>query len=383
MRRREFPALSAAAVSTGLSRVSAATPAPLRQAAHAYTFDANPTGRTLKTPAGRIVFDYVTKKPAETDMTANSVCCFHPLNTPGGERLTVFGQGHGHYRGVFFAWHTVEFHELVPAPPEGRRSGGRAGPRGTPAGGNARRGGGAAPGPPPSPEVLARQNQATRSNVYVGDYWGWGRYAVMAGRVIRNRDLRLVRADATSAEIAAENEWTVLDAVYMNELLTAVVREVPGAYVLDLTYRFAPRDVDVVLPTWSFGGLCVSAAPMPSRRTTKGPKGALMGEPEHDRRRDVLARCCVVPSDARARRKDRRLRRGESPVDSEDPLVESAEYRQHRPEHRDLWRRHDPARSAARAQVSRGRVRRRAGSRTDERTVGGIPEGLADESASQ
>ena len=265
--------LSTAAVSTRLTRVSAATPAPVRQTARAFTFDVNPLGRTLKTPAGRVVFDYVTKKPAETDMTANSVCCFHPLNTPGGEPLTVFGQGHGHYRGVFFAWHTVEFHELIPAPPEGRRGGGRGGPRGAPAGGNARRGGGPAPGPPPSPEVLARQNQPTRSNVYVGDYWGWGRYAVMGGRVIRNRDVRLVRADATSAEIAAENEWTVLDTVYMNESLTAVVREAPGAYVLDLTYRFAPKDVDVVLPTWSFGGLCVSGRSDAESAYYEGPEG--------------------------------------------------------------------------------------------------------------
>ena len=31
------------------------------------------------------------------------------------------------------------------------------------------------------------------------DFWGWGRYAPTAGRVIANRDLRLVSADASSA----------------------------------------------------------------------------------------------------------------------------------------------------------------------------------------
>ena len=25
----------------------------------------------------------------------------------------------------------------------------------------------------------------------VGDYWGWGRYALLAGRVIKNRDVQL------------------------------------------------------------------------------------------------------------------------------------------------------------------------------------------------
>jgi hypothetical protein len=108
MRRRDFLAmstLSAASAVVTLSAHDGVRRPP--QSGRAFAFDTNPLGRTLKAPDGRAVFDYVTKKAPDTDMTASSVCCFHPLMTPAGERVTVFGQGHGHYRGVFFAWRHV------------------------------------------------------------------------------------------------------------------------------------------------------------------------------------------------------------------------------------------------------------------------------------
>lgn len=275
MKRREF-------LLTGAGAALAATARGRAQgAAGGYTLVSGPTGKTLRTPDGRTVFEYMTSKPADTDMSANSVCCFAPLNSPGGERLTVFGAGHRHYRGVFFGWHTVEFREPIPAPAlrgggpggaggrgrgdaagagGGRRAGGGPGGPGGPGGGPGVPGGGGRANmpPPPSPEVLARQNQPTRGNVLVGDYWGWGRYALMNGRVIRNRDVQLVRADRAAAELDIQNEWMVHDQALMREALTAGVHAVPGAYVLDLTYRFTPINVDVVLPEWSFGGFCVS-----------------------------------------------------------------------------------------------------------------------------
>lgn len=260
MRRREFLMATA-----GLAVATAGNARAMSQSPNgAYSLVTGPLGKTLRTPDGRTVFEYMTSKPAETDMTANSVCCFAPLNSPGGERLTVFGSGHRHYRGVFFGWHTVEFREPIPAPAAraggpGAAGGGRAGRAGGEAAdGGGRRGGGAPALPPPSPEVLARQNQPTRGNVLVGDYWGWGRYALMTNRVIRNRDVRLVNADRAAAELEIQNDWTVNDQVLMKEALTTMVHMVPGAYVLDLTYRFTPNSVDVVLPEWSFGGFCVS-----------------------------------------------------------------------------------------------------------------------------
>lgn len=241
MKRRDFLLTTAAATLLGRTRGSEAGPT------EAYSVVTGPLGKTLKTPDGRTVFEYMTSKPADTDMSANSACCFAPLNSPAGERLTVFGAGHRHYRGVFFGWHTVEFREPIPAPtPRGAGPGGVGG------------GGGRATMPPPSPEVLARQNQPTRGNVLIGDYWGWGRYALTSGCVIKNRDVQLAKADRTTAELVIQNEWTIHDQVLMREALTAGVHAVPDAYVLDLTYRFTPNNVDIVLPEWSFGGFCVS-----------------------------------------------------------------------------------------------------------------------------
>ena len=288
MRRREFLAATAGAalLATRETRVAGQ--------AGGYTLVSGPLGKTLKTPDGRTVFEYMTVKPAETDMSANSVCCFAPLNSPLGERLTVFGAGHRHYRGVFFGWHTVEFREPIPQPAargggaggggRGQRAGGGGGGRagggaaaGGPAAGGAQGagggGGGRAAMPPPSPEVLARQNGPTRGNVMVGDYWGWGRYALLAGRVIKNRDVQLAKADRASAQLEIQNDWTVHDQALMREALTAVVREVPGAYVLDLTYRFSPNNVDVVLPEWSFGGFCVSGRSDAQSAYYFGPDG--------------------------------------------------------------------------------------------------------------
>ena len=275
MRRREFlVAAAGTAVIAGTGRGVAGQ-------AGAYTLAAGPNGKTLRTPDGRIVFEYMTQKPSDTDMSANSVCCFAPVNSPAGERLTVFGQGHRHYRGVFFGWHTVEFREPVPAPAmpggggrgAGRRGGGDGGRTG---GDGAGRQGGAAgrpAGPPPSPEVLARQNQPTRGNVLIGDYWGWGRYALVNGRAIKNRDVKLVSADRLSAQLEMQNEWMVYDQALLHESLSASIREVPGAYVLDLTYVFAPNNVDVVLPEWSFGGFCVSGRSDAQSAYYFGPDG--------------------------------------------------------------------------------------------------------------
>ena len=62
-----------------------------------------------KTPGGRAVFRYMTKKPAETNLTANSVCCLYPVYTPSGEAAVDFAPGdHRHHRGVFLAWHATK-----------------------------------------------------------------------------------------------------------------------------------------------------------------------------------------------------------------------------------------------------------------------------------
>lgn len=194
--RRAFLALSgAAAIGTSL-----------RSQARAYTLEPDAAGKTLKDPNGRVVLGYLTSKPAGVPLESNSACCIHPFNTLGGERATdIAPADHRTHRGIFFAWHDMEF-----------------------------RGKG---------ETLR------------GDFWGWGKFAPTEGRVIQNRDLRLVRADATSAEIAVRNDWMIGSQAVLQEATTIRVGEEQGARVLDLTYRFT-SDRDVTLNQMAFTGLC-------------------------------------------------------------------------------------------------------------------------------
>ena len=75
-----------------------------------YTLVPEADGSSLRGADGRVGFTYLTKKPAGSNLKANSACCFHPLNTPSGERITDLAPGdHVHHRGVFLAWHAMEF----------------------------------------------------------------------------------------------------------------------------------------------------------------------------------------------------------------------------------------------------------------------------------
>jgi hypothetical protein len=165
----------------------------------------------------------MTRKPEKTNLKANSVCCFHPLNTPSGQRLTDLAPGdHHHHRGVFLAWHTLEFREQADFSAFG----------------------------PTGP---------TRGwNISRGDFWGWGQYAPTDGVVIKNRSVKLAEADADHAAVKIANAWTIRDRVMMDETTDATVREQGGVYVLDLDYQLTPR-VDLVLNHTAFGGFCVRA----------------------------------------------------------------------------------------------------------------------------
>ncbi len=189
----------------------------------AFTLVPDPHGMILRTPDGRTVFRYMTKKPAVTNLAANSVCCFHPLLTPSGERVTDLAPGdHHHHRGVFLAWHTTEFREEADFS--------ALGPTAPPRGWNIRR----------------------------GDFWGWGQYAPTEGVVIQNRDVKLVKADGEHAELAIQNAWQIRGKTMMDEINSVEVRRHKGAYVVDLDYRLLPV-FDLVLNHTAFGGFCVRA----------------------------------------------------------------------------------------------------------------------------
>ena len=192
--RRGFLSMSTAAALGG----------SLRGQSRAYTLEADAFGKTLKDPNGRVVLGYLTSKP--TGLEGNSACCIHPFNTLGGERATdIAPPDHRNHRGMFFAWHDMTF---------------------------------------------SRKDETLR-----GDFWGWGEFAPIEGRVIANRDVRLTRADAASAEIAVRNDWLIADKPVMQEETTILAAEEDRARVLDLTYRFT-SDYDVTLNQMAFTGFC-------------------------------------------------------------------------------------------------------------------------------
>jgi hypothetical protein len=160
----------------------------------------------LKTPDGRVVFEYLTKKPEGVPLTAPSAACFHPVNTPSGVRVTnIAPNDHPHHRGIFFGWHDAEFR---------------------------------------TPEVVK------------ADYWGWGSLAPREGRVVQTRDIKLVSADEKHAKVAINNEWLVDGKKMGDEIDTVTVTERDTVFVLDLEYKIAPL-YEFVAHKNAFGGFDV------------------------------------------------------------------------------------------------------------------------------
>jgi hypothetical protein len=188
------------------------------RAAGAYTLEPVAYGMQLKTPDGRVVFEYMTKKPDSVGLTSPSVACFHPVNTPSGERVTALApDDHPHHRGMYIAWHDAEFRQ---------------------------------------PLDLSRRTPTSPLygwNITKVDFWGWGQYAPRDGRVIQNHDLKLASTDATKAEIEVHNDWNVNNRKMADETTTATAAEREGVYVIDVVFRLAVR-VDYQLNKQSFSG---------------------------------------------------------------------------------------------------------------------------------
>lgn len=191
-----------------------------------FTLKPDEHGMVLKTPDGRTVFRYMTKKPAQSKLTANSVCCLFPLKTPSGEDMVEFAPSdHPHHRGVFLTWHAMQ----------GKKA---------------------------------------------ADFWGWGEFAPTKDRVITNRSVKLVKADARHAELAVHNDWTAEGELMIEEDLSIKARETKGVYVVDLDFRLTPAS-DVTLRQTAFSGLCVKAR-KDGKAAYSDPKGEVkLPAPHH------------------------------------------------------------------------------------------------------
>ncbi len=175
----------------------------------------------LKTPDGRVVFEYLTKKPDNIGLTSPSAACFHPVNTPSGQCITsIAPDDHPHHRGIFFGWHDSAFYE-----PQVR--------------------------PNPSPTSSMRAATVRRA-----DFWGWGVFAPRDGRLVQNREIKLLNADAAHAELAIHNDLLVENRKMGEENDTVTVTERDGVFVLDLAYTIAPT-VEYRLNQNAFGGFDV------------------------------------------------------------------------------------------------------------------------------
>jgi hypothetical protein len=195
-----------AAPAVGVLALVCALGVPQAARGASYTLTPTASGMELKTPDGRVVLEYLTKKPEGVPLTSPSVACFHPVNTPSGERVTnIAPNDHPHHRGIFFGWHDAEFH---------------------------------------TPEVIK------------ADFWGWGALAPREGRVVQTKEVKLVEADENHAKINILNEWLVDGKKMGDEIDSATVTERDGVFVLDLEYRIAPL-YEYVAAKNAFGGFDV------------------------------------------------------------------------------------------------------------------------------
>jgi hypothetical protein len=188
-----------------------------------YTLVPVASGMELHAPNGKLVLEYVTVRPDNIGLTAPSAAYFDPVNTPSGERVTnVAPNDHPHHRGIFFGFMNSEFHvpnDYSNAPPT---------------------------------------HPVTGFTVERGDFWAWGAYAPREGRVIQNRSVKLIDADAHHAHIEIHNDWLIDNHKMLDETDEAIVSEQDGMYVIDLYYRLAPLYDYKILQT-AFGGFAFQA----------------------------------------------------------------------------------------------------------------------------
>jgi hypothetical protein len=204
----------------GVAVAMSSAPAAGQGTSGAYTLTPVTYGMQLKTPDGRVVFEYMTKKPpmSEVPLTSPSVACFHPVLTPSGERVTALApDDHPHHRGIYLAWHDSEFRAPI------------------------------------DPGKMGKYAPSFGWGVTTADFWGWGEYAPRENRVIQTSSVTLVGASASHAEVTVENAWMVGKRKMLDETTVTRISERDGAFILDFTFTLSPV-VDYVLHKQSFSG---------------------------------------------------------------------------------------------------------------------------------
>ena len=84
---------------------TAALRVPVLARGKKWTLEPDPNGKILKTPVGMTVFTYLTQKPPGIPLAGNKACCFHPVNSLSGERVSdIAPSDHRDHRGAFLAW---------------------------------------------------------------------------------------------------------------------------------------------------------------------------------------------------------------------------------------------------------------------------------------
>jgi hypothetical protein len=167
-----------------------------------YASTQDPCGLQLVAPSGKPLLRYMIKRPIASKLTANSVCCFHPLCTPSGEVVTAFApDDHLHHRGVFLAWYTMQAGDVK------------------------------------------------------ADFWGWGKFAPTEGRVIENRSWSISPVQNQS-ELRIANDWRADRWTMVREDLRTTFFQRGCANVIDLRYELTPAS-DLTIDQGAFGGFCV------------------------------------------------------------------------------------------------------------------------------
>jgi hypothetical protein len=129
-----------------------------------YALTTTNEGMQLRTPHGKIVFEYKTKIPA--DLQSSNAAYFDPINTPSGERVSnAAPDDHPWHRSIFLGVLDPEFRTPVDT------------------------------------SKLPPNHLEGAFGVKRADFCAWGLSAPRDSRIIKNRDIRLISADEKHAEL--------------------------------------------------------------------------------------------------------------------------------------------------------------------------------------